>query len=147
MKTLYLLLSASVVTILFASCAGNHGLQEKAPATIESSYYTMNGEVITLYVPVTTIQSNRVSLEEVYFRNKRANLITSPENPGVYMATFDMAKPDMIMSSDPKEEYGNKMPQKSEKMDFELNDDEAILIFTQNSKVKYYKLTDVKERV
>jgi len=147
MKTLYLLLSASFVTILFASCAGNHGLQEKAPATMESSYYTTQGEVITLYIPVTAIQSNRVSLDEVYFRNKRANLITSPENPGVYMATFEMGKPDMIMSSNPKEEFGNKMPQKMEKMDFELDEDEAILIFTQNSKVKYYKLTGVKERV
>ncbi len=147
MKTLYLLLSVSFVTILFASCAGNHGLQEKAPATMESAYYTTEGDTITLYIPVTTIQSNRVSLTGVYFRDKKADLIKSPDSPGVYMATFKMGKPDMIMSSDPKEEYGNKMPQKMEKMDFELNDDEAILIYTQNSKVKYYKLTGVKERV
>ncbi len=147
MKYLYLLLSASFVTILFASCAGNHGLQEKAPATMESAYYTTEGEIITLYIPVTAIQSNRVSLDEVVFRNKKANLVTSPDSPGVYMATFEMGKPDIIMSSDPKEEYGNKMPQIDEKTDFELRDDEAILIFTQNAKVKYYKLKGVKERV
>ncbi|TVZ26270.1 hypothetical protein JM83_1224 [Gillisia sp. Hel_I_86] len=147
MKHLYLFFSISLVTILFASCAGNNGLQEKEPATMDSAYYTTKGEEITFYIPVTAIQSNRVSLDEVYFRNKKANLTTSPDKPGVYMATFQMAKPDMIMSSDPKEEYGNKLPQKTEKMDFELKDDEAILIFTQNSKVKYYKLTGVKERV
>jgi len=147
MKYLNLLLSASFVTILFASCAGNHGLQEKAPAIMDPAYYTTQGEAITLYIPVKTIQKNRVSLDSVYFRNKKTALIESPSSPGVYMATVIMEKPDMIMSSDPKEEYGNKMPQKMKKMDFELKDDEAILIFTQNSKVKYYKLTGVKERV
>jgi hypothetical protein len=147
MKYLYLLLSATLVTLLFASCAGNKDLQGKAPANMGNAYYTSQGETITLYIPVSSIQTNRVSLDSVYFRNKKASLVTSPDKPGVYMATFEMGKPDMIMSSDPKEEYGNKMPQKMDKMDFELNDDEAVLIFTQNSKVKYYKLTGVKERV
>lgn len=147
MRYLYLLLSATIVTVLFASCAGNKDLQEKAPVKMEKPYYTSQGDIIKFYVPVSAIQTNRISLDAVYFRNKKAPLVTSPDYPGVYMATFDTAKPDMIMSSDPKEEYGNKMPQKTEKIDFELKDDEAILIFTQNSKVKYYKLTGVKERV
>jgi len=147
MKTLYFIFSASIIFGIFASCAGNKDLQEKAPATMEDAYFTTQNEELILYIPVTAIQSNRVSLNGVYFRNKKADLFKSPEHPGVYMAKFEMGKLDMIMSSDPKEEYGNKMPQKTEKMDFELNDDEAILIFTQNSKVKYYKLTDVKERV
>jgi len=34
MKYLYLLLSATIVTVLFASCAGNKDLQEKAPANL-----------------------------------------------------------------------------------------------------------------
>ena len=147
MKYLYLLLSATLATILFASCAGNKDLQEKAPADMGTAYFTTQGEIIKLYIPVTSIQTNRVSLTEVYFRNRKAALTSSADMPGVYMATFETGKPDMIMSSDPKEEYGNKMPQKTDKLDFELKDDEAILIFTQNSKVKYYKLTGVKERV
>lgn len=147
MKYLYLLLSATLVTVLFASCAGNKDLQEKAPATMENAYYNSQGEIIILYIPVSSIQANRVSLDSVYFRNRKAALTTSPDKPGIYMATFEMGKRDMIMSIDPKEEYGNKPPQKADKMDFDLKDDEAILIFTQNSKVKYYKLTGVKERV
>tara|TARA_R100000935_G_scaffold9309_1_gene19124 strand:+ start:2285 stop:2728 length:444 start_codon:yes stop_codon:yes gene_type:complete len=147
MKYLYLLFSAAFISVFIVGCAGNNHLQQKAPANIGNAYYTLEGDIITLYIPVTAIQTNRVNLEAVYFRNKKANLVNSSEYPGVYMATFNMGKPDMIMSSDPKEEYGNKMPQKTEKMDFELNDDEAILIFTQNSKLKYYKLKGVKERV
>tara|TARA_R100001369_G_scaffold29172_1_gene52419 strand:- start:111269 stop:111712 length:444 start_codon:yes stop_codon:yes gene_type:complete len=147
MKYLNLLLSATLVTTLFASCAGNKELQEKAPVKMEKAYYTKQGEIITLYIPVTTIQTKRVSLDSVYFRNKKAALITSADKPGVYMATFNNTSQDLIMSSDPKEEYGNKMPQKAEKMDYELSDDEAILIFTQNTKVKYYILSGVKERV
>lgn len=147
MKTLYLLLSASIATILFASCAENHGLQEKAPANIENAYYTSQGENLTLYIPVNSLQTNRVSLDSVYFRSKKSILTTSPDSPGLYKATFNLGKTDLIMSSDPKEEFVNRMPQLNDKMDFELEDDEAILIFTQNSKVKYYKLTGVKERV
>lgn len=147
MKYFYLLFSAVIVSGLFSSCAGNKDLQEKAPATMENAYYTTQNEELTLYIPVIAIQTNRVSLDGVYFRNKKADLFKSPDFPGVYMATFEMGKPDMIMSSDPKEEYGNKMPVKTEKMNVELEEDEAILIFTQNSKVKYYKLTGVKERV
>ncbi len=146
MKYLYLLLSATIVTVLFASCAGNKDLQEKAPANLGDAYYTVQGEVIKLYIPVNSIQTNRVDLTDVYFRNRKAALTINADMPGVYMATFQTGKQDMIMSSDPKEEFGNKVPQKMEKMDFELNEDEAILIFNQNSKVKYYKLTGVKER-
>jgi len=147
MKNHYLLLSATLVIVLFSSCAGNKDLQEKAPANLGTAYYTTQGEITTLYVPISSIQTNRVSLDSIYFRNKKAELTTDINTPGVYFAKFNNAKPDMIMSSDPKEEFGNKIPQKIEKMDFELNDDEAILIFTQNSKVKYYKLSGVKERV
>ncbi len=147
MKYLSLLFSAAIVTGLFASCAGNKDLQEKAPATMENAYYTTQNKELTLHIPVITIQTNRVNLVGVYFRDKKSDLFKSPDSPGVYIAKFAMGKPDMIMSSDPKEEYGNKMPQKMEKMNFDLEDDEAILIFTQNSKMKYYKLTGVKERV
>lgn len=147
MKYLYLLFGAVIITVLFASCAGNKDLQEKPPSTMETAYYTLKGDVITLYIPVTAIQTNRVSLDGVYFRNKKADLVPSPDSSEVLMARFNTGKTDMIMSSDPIDEYANKMPMKTEKMDFELNDDEAILIYTQNSNVKYYKLTGVKERV
>lgn len=147
MKYLYLLLSITLAAVLFTSCAGNKELQEKAPANLGDVYYTTQGEIIHLYIPVNSIQTNRVNLTEVYFRNRKAMLTTSEDMPGVYMATFQTGKQDMIMSSDPQEEYGNKMPQKVEKMEFDLKEDEAILIFTQNSKVKYYKLTGVKEKV
>lgn len=147
MRYLYLLLSATLVTVLFSSCAGNKDLQEKAPVKMDNPYYTSQGDVIKFYLPVSAIQTNRISLESVYFRNNKADLIASPDSSGVYMATINLSKTDMIMSSDPKEEYGNKMPQMKEKIDFELKDDEAILIFTQNSKVKYYKIKGVKERV
>ncbi len=146
MKYLYLLFSVAFVTGLFANCAGNKDLQEKAPATMEKTYYTTQNEELTLYIPVIAIQTNRVSLDGVYFRDKKEDLFKSKDFPGVYMATFQMGKPDMIMSSDPKEEYANKMPQKTEKMNFNLEDDEAILIYSQNSKVKYYKLTGIQEK-
>jgi hypothetical protein len=49
-----------------------------------------------------------------------------------------------IMSSDPVEENKNRVPQKTEKIPFELEEDEAILVFSQNNKTKYYKLTGIE---
>ena len=45
-----------------------------------------------------------------------------------------------------KKEYGNKPPQMPEDSPFMIEKDEAILVFTQNDKLKYYKLTGIVEK-
>jgi len=146
MKYIYLLFSAVIITALFSNCAGNKNLQEKAPAKIGKAYMQNTQNGFELYIPVKAIQSERVSLDNVYFRGRKAALQIHPQHPGMYYAQFETAKDDMIMSSDPKEEYGNKAPAKIEKIPFELNKDEAIIEFTQDGKMKYYKIEDITER-
>ena len=50
------------------------------------------------------------------------------------------------MDVDPKKEYGNKMPQMPEESPFKIDQDEAILVFGQNEKTKFYKLTGIVEK-
>ncbi len=146
MKYLYTIFSLILVSTLFTNCAGNKNMQGKAPAQIQQTYYTTQGDLLKLHIPVTAIQEDRVILNSVYFRGKKADLQQDSENSGLFVATINTGKPDLIMSSDPKEEYKNKAPQISEKQSFELKENEAVLIFTENGKEKYYKIAGIEER-
>lgn len=145
MKYIYFLLSAVFIAALFSNCAGNKELQERSPAKFRQTYFTSTQDSTTLYISIGIIQTNQVTLDSVYFQGLKASLREDTQNPGVYFAQFYKGKQDLIMSSDPKEEYGNKMPQKSEKVPFDLQDDEAVIVFTQNNKTKYYKITGISE--
>ena len=145
MKYIYFLFSAVILTAIFSNCAGNKELEERPPAQFQQAYFTSTQDSIKLYIPVVTIQSNQVALDSVYFRGLKAALLLDEKRPGVYIAQFYKGKRDLIMSSDPKEEYANKMPQKAEKVPFKLQDDEAVIGFTQKNKTKYFKITGIKE--
>lgn len=146
MKTFYLFFSSLIVAALFTGCAGNKNLQERAPAQLGEAYIVTDASSMKLHIPVRSIQLDRVSLDSVYFRGRAAVLEQDPSTPGHYTALFNTGKPDLIMSSDPKEEYENKMPRTAAKSPFKLDDDEAVIVFSQNAKTKYYKLTGIKER-
>jgi hypothetical protein len=146
MKNLLPLFSLVLSVILFSSCAGNKGLQEKAPAQFQQAYTTTDAASVKLFIPVSAIQADRVELDSVYFRGRKAALELHPERPGVYMANFDTGKPDIIMHEDPREEYGNKVPVAPEKVPFDLDEDEAVIVFTENNTTKFYKLTGIDQR-
>ena len=74
----------------------------------------------------------------------KSPLIQDKEQSNLFTANFSTADGMDVMSSDPAEENKNRVPQKTEEMPFELEDDEAILVFSQNNKTKYYKLTGIE---
>lgn len=146
MKYFYLVFSTILTAVLLSSCGSNKELQERAPAQFEQSYFISGTNSLELFIPVKAIQVNRISLDSVYFRGMNSALQQDPENASVYTAQFSTGKKDLIMSSDPKEEYANKMPQMPVKVPFELKDDEAVVVFEENNKKKYYKITGIEER-
>lgn len=146
MKLLYPSLALLFFGLLFTGCGGNKNLQETPPAQFQNAYYTTNASATTLFIPVSSIQTSRVDLTGVYFQGQKADLERDPQQPGLYIANFTTGKRDMIMSSDPREEYGNKVPEAREKVPFDLDDDEAVIIFSENDVQKFYKLTGIKVR-
>ena len=52
------------------------------------------------------------------------------------------------MSSDPKAEYGNKVPELPKKTPFNLEDNECVISYKQDHVLKYYKISNIikKER-
>ncbi|HEY9184386.1 MAG TPA: hypothetical protein VIM94_03575 [Salegentibacter sp.] len=145
MKAPFFLFSIVLLSIL-SSCGSNKELQERAPAQFNEVYYSQTENGLNLYIPVAVIQENRVKLESVYFRGMHSALNLDAEKPNLYVASFATGKGDKIMHEDPKEEYGNKAPQAPKESPFKIESDEAILVFKQNEKTKYYKLTGIEER-
>ncbi|WP_373057266.1 hypothetical protein [Zunongwangia sp. H14] len=146
MKHVYFLFSSIFIFSLFTNCGSNKNLQEKAPAQFGDAYTILNGQSLSLHIPVVNIQENQVSLESVYFRGMKSPLKQNEQIPGEYVARFNTKDPAMVMSSDPKEEYGNKPPQKPEKSPVKLENNEALLVFVQNAATKFYKLEGIVEK-
>ncbi|MDT0649275.1 hypothetical protein [Autumnicola edwardsiae] len=145
MKHIYLIFSSILIFSFFTNCGGNKGLQDRAPAKFQAVYTTTENSRLNLHIPVTVIQDSRISLDSVYFRGMKSALVQNEELPNKYVAEFNIKDSEMVMSSDPREEYGNKAPQKPEKSPFDIESDEAILVFSQNNQKKYYKLSDITD--
>ncbi len=143
MKKLLFLLSSIFALTLITGCGSNKELQERAPAQFQDIYYTEGENGLDLYIPVAVIQENRVSMDSVYFRGMKSALVRDSEQTNLFIANFSTGAMD-IMSIDPAEENKNRIPQRTEKVPFEIQDDEAVLVFTQNNKTKYYKLTGIE---
>lgn len=131
---------------IFTGCGSNKNLQEKAPANFQQVYYTKDDSSLKLYLPVSAIQTERVALNSVYFQDRKADLEMDSSRPGVYVANFPIGKQDLIMSSDPRDEYENKVRAIPEEAPFKIKDDEAILVFTEKGEVKFYKISGIEER-
>ncbi|MGA8853879.1 MAG: hypothetical protein WB492_06850 [Christiangramia sp.] len=146
MKKALPLITGIFILTLFASCGSNKDLQERAPAQFSEVYYTYNSDGIELNIPIAAIQDQMISMDAVYFHGMKSSLKQSEERPNLYVANFRMGTGDKVMHKDPKEEYGNEPPQLPEESPFNIEDDEAILVFTQDDKIKYYKLTGIVEK-
>ncbi|QYA24917.1 hypothetical protein G3I01_05130 [Gramella sp. MT6] len=146
MTKILFFMAGVLMVVLFASCGSNKDLQERAPAQFNEVYYTYNSNGIELNIPVISIQDELVSLDAVYFHGMKSDLKKSDDQPNLYVANFRMGTGEMVMDEDPAKEYGNKPPQLPEESPFSIDDDEAILVFTQEDKIKYYKLTGIVEK-
>lgn len=146
MKHLFSSLSFLLVFTMFTGCGSNQNLQENAPASFQQVYYTKDASAMKLHIPVSAIQTERVAFNSVYFQDRKADLELDTIRTGMYLATFPLGKPDLIMSSDPREEYGNKVRSIPVDPPFKIKDDEAILVFTERGDIKFYKLTGIVER-
>ncbi|SHF70505.1 hypothetical protein SAMN05444483_102115 [Salegentibacter echinorum] len=146
MRNFILFSGVVLVLSLITSCGSNKELQERAPAQFQEIYVSQHENGINLNIPVAVIQQQRVSLDSVYFRGMRSALVKDKEQKNLYTAKFNTAAGMKIMSSDPAGENKNTPPQKPEKSPFDLNKDEAVLVFKEGGKTKYYKITNIAER-
>ncbi len=155
MNLLKRLFTSSLLLLVMASfsqCSSVPKLQQEAPVSIGDVYYQEwtagvqgGGSGIILFIPVS---NSDIILEKVFFREDVVRLEVKPSNPLLYIGRFktDINQPkDLILSSDPKEEYNNKLPQKEKSIPFELKDDECVISYTMDGKIEYFKVSNIRK--
>ena len=152
-KQLIFFLFLSLVMMSFSQCAGTQKLEDKSPLEIKEVYYKewsnparFTGSGLNLYL-VLASEKKGIELDSVYFRSKRAKLIHARD--GIFVGKFETSvnKPhDIVMSSDPKEEYGNTAPKIESPFPFKLEDSECIVSYNEKGKTKYFKITNVNKK-
>lgn len=95
-----------------------------------------------LYVTFEHIEPT-VAIEEIFFRDYRSDLKNSAKFPNRYVVKLTDEKADFVMHSDPLKEAANTPPAKPL---FQLETTEAVIKFRFKTKVKYYKITELKEK-
>lgn len=155
MKTItYIIL---VLGFSLTGCSSQKKLVENTPfetgeATCQrwSGGRAESGSGILLQIPLESNNLGQMKLQQAYFRGKVTD-INMKSNEGSWFAEANFmvnkrGKPDMVMHSDPNKEVGNQPPKMKDKIPFELKDDECVLSYLDRNKVKYFKLTGIKEK-
>lgn len=142
MKHSYFFLGISFLMLLYTGCAGNLKDPKSAPEDFQQAYYVVEGTILKLILPVSQKASSGISPSNIYFRERKAPLYEI--KPGMYSAVFDTGN-DMVLSSDPLEEYGNKLPQRSQKAPFQISNDEAVVEYKEKGEVRYFILRGIVE--
>jgi hypothetical protein len=158
MKALKYIISIALLSFVilgFSQCSTTKELQEKAPTTIGKVYVQKwvagieeGGSGLYIFIPVSDAS---ITLDSVYFRGRATKLSVKYQNKNMYVGNFinpSKQKHDIIMSGDPKAEYGNKSPilEKQKPIPFELKDDECVISYIEGKKTKYFKIGNIVEK-
>ncbi|WP_347923183.1 hypothetical protein [Pontimicrobium sp. SW4] len=152
LKQIFKLLILTVIMSSFSQCSSAQKLERNAPVIFGDVYCKQwvsgieGGPTgLDIYIEV---KDSEFLLDSVYFRDKVTKLKKNPQNNKQYIGSFvipSTKKQDIVMSSDSKAEYGNKIPEKPIRTPFELAHNECVISYKVNGKTKYYKITNVAE--
>ncbi len=153
-------LKISLVSIIaiFAQCASSQKMEKKidtdAPVTLKSPYFEKwvsgireGGAGFIIYIPIES--DDTVKLEEAYFRGKKIPL---RKNKGgdIYMGKYtdpnSIEKIELVMSSDPKEEFKNKVPVIEKKIPFALSANECVITYTKDGEKGHFRIKNLPEK-
>lgn len=145
-----------LLIILFSSCSSAQKLQSEAPIKYGEVYCETwvagvrgGGSGINLFIPLSKEAPKSVQLDSVYFRGKGTLLEKIEGEKTLYVGRFQTnfnQMQDIVMSSDPNEEYGNEAPNLDEKIPFELKDSECVVSYKNGDETKYFKIVNVIEK-
>ncbi|WP_338732210.1 hypothetical protein [Mangrovimonas cancribranchiae] len=138
--------------IVILGCSSSKQLETRPPFTLGKAYYQDwvagiedGGSGVNVYIPIKD-NPKSIVLDSIYFRNQAVKLKKQIVDKTIYIGRFQSKnKQDLIMSSNPKAEYGNTLP-KTVKPPFPLTKNECIVSYQDKGKTKYYKIQDLVEK-
>lgn len=152
-------LSSIALFLMFlnlTNCSTAQKLQQNIPFTIDNVYnqhwvagVKNGGSGDNLFIVLKDDLPKSIQLDSVYFKRKVAKLEVNTSNTKIFMGRFqtDANKTqDIVMDSDHRQEYGNKLVIKKQTIPFELNDNECVIGYKKQEKIKYFKIENVLEK-
>ena len=142
-KKIISILITLIVMINFSSCAGTYKLEKSVRLTIGEVYYQNwvagvqgGGAGFNIFIPVSDNPKN-IMFDSVYFKGKKAKLEFS--NNTIFIGRFKTTKNrirEINMINDSDDEFSEKTP-------FNLNDNECVVSYLDNDKIKYFKIENI----
>ena len=151
LKSKQILTSSLFVLFLAVGCK-TQSLETSAPFSIDEKEYfywvggTKGTEGTTIRFRGQTTSLN-LSFSKIFFQNHEYGVVPEFNSNGFLLeATFSKFRErENIMHKDPAEEYGNKPSTVKKEIPFDLENDEAIILYSVNGREGYHKVTGIKE--
>ena len=148
----------SFVLLLFmvnilSQCSSAQKLQKITPFELGQIYYQHwiagvqgGGSGTNVYIPII-LNKNEIELDSVYFQNQVAKLERVDDSMFIGRFTTSInQKKDLIMSSNPHEEYGNQVPKLHKNIPFELKDNQCVISYQEKGKTKYFMVDSIEKK-
>lgn len=154
MYKISLLFVLVLTTFSLTQCKSQDSVvQKKAPFSITEKTYQYwtggkEGSSGTNLVLKGNYDLSPLHFDAIFFQNREEKIVAefNSEQFVIFLriATIDSDKKNLIMSKDPKDEYGNSVPVKTKNIPFDLKEDEAVLLYNVKGKEYYYKINGIK---
>lgn len=141
------------LSLAFLNCSSVQKIQSSIPIEFGDVYYQHwiagvkgGGSGINVFINVASNKKN-IELDSVYFQGKVSKL--EEVNNSLFIGRFKTTanqREDLIMSSNPKEEYGNQIHKPKEDIPFELKNNQCIISYMDSDKIKYFMIEDIKKK-
>ena len=123
---------------------------EAAPFVITAPYYNSwiagiegGGSGINVFLPVSDIRN--IVVDSIHFRGEKSAVETRDKLIIGRFRHSTNRKKDIIMSSNPQDEYNNKRVLKRDISPFSLTQNECVISYRVKGKRLYYKLSNLKK--
>jgi len=153
LRTVGTIIGSLFLFMIHIQCAGGQQLDMKNPLPIKEAYFQkvlsgIKGGTNGFMMYVELKDTSGISLNYAYFKGKKVKLAPEAANKAVYIGHYMYPQKinDLIMSSDPKEEFKNKPPGITEKIPFELKEGECVIEYTKDNKQDSFKLDNLPEK-
>jgi len=141
------------MVVIISQCSSAQKLQTTLPFQIGDIYYQNwvsgiqnGGSGTNIYIQIAS-STNKIELDSIYFHGRTAKLelINNMLAIGRFSSIIS-SNNDIVMSSNPNEEFGNKIPELKKKPAFELKDNQCVISYKIYGKTKYFLVDNIRKK-
>jgi hypothetical protein len=144
--------SITLILILSFTNCKTQNVNEKVPFTITEKIYFYwvggkKGSAGTTIIIKGVQKTTNIDFPTIFFQNHEYKLSTEINNNGFTLTgnVSELINKDINMFRDAVDEYGNETPKIEKNIPFELEKNEAVLVYSINGKNFYHKITGIKQ--